>query len=128
MSLVVSTGIQRGPPQMCYPYCPPLPHPVDTRPSTTITTTTPTGVGAATPVSKRRDAAGVIYGGQGRPMDMDRQRSRCTMPFTCYNCKEEGHLAQDCPHPQVDKVVHLWMMLEDQGLASDQKHELMKGF
>ena len=68
------TGTQYSPPQIHYPYCPPPPYPIDTCPSTTTTTTTPMGVGTATPVSECRNTTGVVYGGQGRPMDLDRQR------------------------------------------------------
>lgn len=121
-------GGQRGPPQTRYPYRPPAPRPAEARPPTTTTTTTATPLGTATPISERRDATGIVYGGQGRPMDLDRQRGPRTTPPICYNCKEERHLAQDCPNPRVDKVVRLRMMLEDQNLTKEQKHELVEGF
>ena len=119
---------QCGPFQTRYPYWPPTPRPTEERPPSTTTTATATPLGTATPISERCDATGVVYGGQGRPMDLDRQRGRRTMPLICYNCKEEGHLTRDCPNPRVDKVVRLQTMLEDQGLTEEQKHELVEGF
>jgi len=61
-------------------------------------------------------------------MDLDRQHGRRATPLTCYNCREEGHLVRECPHPRVDKVICLQVMLEDQGLTQEQKHELVEGF
>jgi hypothetical protein len=41
-----------------------------------------------------RTATGVIHGGSGKPMEIDKTSIKC------YNCNGQGHLAKDCRKPK----------------------------
>lgn len=45
------------------------------------------------PQADRRDGTGITYGGQGKPMELDRAKK----PFNCYNCGKPMHMSRNCP-------------------------------
>lgn len=53
------------------------------------------------PVQDCRDGTGQTFGGQGRPMEIDRARQP---KRKCYRCGSEDHLIRDCPEPPKMKV------------------------
>ncbi|KIK93231.1 hypothetical protein PAXRUDRAFT_829165 [Paxillus rubicundulus Ve08.2h10] len=68
---------------------------------------------------------GVTYGGQGQPMDVDRQRAQQTAARACYNCGGADHFVWYCPHPQAPRVQRLRRMVEE--ITEEEKSEL-RGF
>lgn len=67
--------------------------------------------------SDKHTATGVIYGGGGQAMDLDRNRRGSTSrnpkgrklfdsrpKNTCFNCGKEGHWANKCPEPKKKRV------------------------
>jgi hypothetical protein len=45
-----------------------------------------------------RTHSGVIHGGSGKPMEIDK------MSMKCYNCDRTGHVANDCRQPKKTKA------------------------
>ena len=62
--------------------------PIAPRHNTTTVPSTP----HQSPTMDRRDGTGVVFGGQGKPMEVDKTRGS----FRCYNCRETGHMARNC--------------------------------
>jgi hypothetical protein len=68
-------------------------------------------------VTEKKTPSGIVYGGHGKPMDLDGLRK----VNQCYNCGEVGHFHRDCPCPEKRKVNVRALMME---LTSEEQAEL----
>ena len=79
---------------------------------------------ASTAPTDRRDSTGVMYGGQGQPMDVGRARGNQSR--ACYNCGEVGHLSAGCPKPRAPRAQRIRRMVAE--LSEEEKQEVGKDF
>jgi len=70
------------------------------------------------PQQDKRTGTGVVFGGQGKAMDVDaaRQQNRC------FNCGKVGHFKRDCPDPSKVKFNARALALD---LSDEEKKELV---
>jgi hypothetical protein len=70
------------------------------------------------PQQDKRTGTGVVFGGQGKAMDVDaaRQQNRC------FNCGKVSHFKRDCPDPPKVKFNALALALD---LSDEEKRELV---
>jgi hypothetical protein len=70
------------------------------------------------PQHDKRTGTGVVFGGQGKAMDVDaaRQQNRC------FNCGKVGHFKRDCPDPPKVKFNARALALD---LSDEEKRELV---
>jgi hypothetical protein len=70
------------------------------------------------PQQDKQTGTGVVFGGQGKAMDVDaaRQQNRC------FNCGKVGHFKRDCPDPPKVKFNARALALD---LSDEEKRELV---
>ena len=86
-----------------------LPPPPTRTPHTFVTNIHP-------PTGDRRTGSGVIHGGAGVPMDVDKLKRE----LRCFGCGETGHMRRDCPHEK--RKINIRAILEQ--LEEDKLLEL----
>lgn len=84
---------------------------------------------AANILGDKKMGTGIIYGGQGKPMDIDAMHKK----GLCFGCGEKGHLNKDCPKKQKKAKVRAVKeeTKKDEGkeeLASTSKVEEVKDY
>ena len=62
----------------------------------------------------RRDGTGIIFGGAGRPMDLDKARAE----RRCFTCGQKGHISRYCPHK--GQTVVRQTIVEDTGTSNQR--------
>ncbi len=69
-------------------------------------------------VTDKRTPTSVIFGGHGKPMELDALRRE----NRCFTCGAIGHFHRECPDKDNTKKVNVWAMMLD--LSAEEREEL----
>jgi hypothetical protein len=72
------------------------------------------------PVTEKKTATGITYGGKGQPMDIGETRQ----PLRCFNCGELGHMRKDCPKERTKMNVRVLMASLDEEELEELRAEM----
>jgi hypothetical protein len=83
-------------------------------------TSKPSSNPSAQPTTDKRTPTGVVFGGRGKPMELDALRRE----NRCFTCGAVGHFRRECPDKDNTKKVNVRAMVLD--LSVEEREELKK--